>query len=309
MGSDLIVARLGYLGIILVLVLGGLGLPVPEEAPIILSAVLSRNGKMIWPLALASCFAGVLIGDFVVYALGYFQGERVLSFPITRRFLSREREAQIKGYFHRHGIRILITGRFVPGFRTAAYLTAGILRLPPLKLFLADCVAASMSTLLMFGLGYFFANLLETYWKQAQGYMAVAAAVGIAAWLLHRHYKAQKRGGLPVGPPVPVTDDVPLPVDDLHSGLIRNPLLAVEEKTPDEIVPEAPAGPLPELSASDSVVVVVVSEVIVIEEEVQPSCVIASPSSVSPPSQSPSPASPPPAPAPSARPTSSRPAN
>lgn len=241
MGSDLIVARLGYLGIVLVLVLGGLGLPVPEEAPIILAAVLSRGGKMAWPLALASCFAGVLIGDFVVYALGYFQGERVLSFRITRRFLTREREAQIKGYFHRHGIRILITGRFVPGFRTAAYLTAGILRLPPMKLFLADCCAATMSTLLMFGLGYFFARWIETGgWKQTQGYLVVAAGLGLAAWLLHRHYKAQKRGGLPVGPPVSVTDEVPLPVDDLHSGIVRNPLAPPAASPPDP----APA-PLP----------------------------------------------------------------
>ena len=32
MGSDAIVARLGYLGIVLVLVLGGLGLPVLDTA-------------------------------------------------------------------------------------------------------------------------------------------------------------------------------------------------------------------------------------------------------------------------------------
>jgi membrane protein DedA with SNARE-associated domain len=308
LGSDLIVARLGYLGIILVLVLGGLGLPVPEEAPIILSAVLSRNGKMFWPLALASCFAGVLIGDFIVYALGYFQGERVLSFRITRRFLTREREAQIKGYFHRHGMRILITGRFVPGFRTAAYLTAGILRLPPLKLFLADCCAAAMSTLLLFGLGYFFANWVETGMKQAQGYVVAAAAVGIVGWLLHRHYVAQKRGGLPVGPPVPVTDEVPLPVDDLHSGLIRNPLRETEAPA---VAAQPEQGEIlePTMTAADLRIesVVMMSEVVVIEEEVTPSCVIASPSSVSPSLELPSPsASPPPRPG---TPTSSRPAS
>jgi membrane protein DedA with SNARE-associated domain len=246
LGSDLIVARLGYLGIILVLVLGGLGLPVPEEAPILLAAVLSRNGRMFWPVALASCFLGVLAGDFVFYALGYFQGERVLSFPITRRFLSREREAQIKGYFHRHGIRILITGRFVPGFRTAAYLTAGILRLPPMRLFLADLCAATMSTLLMFGLGYFFTQWIETRWKQAQGYAVVAAGLGVAGFLLYRHYKAQKRGGAVVGPPVPVSDEVPVPVDDLRSGILRRP----KPGTPAAIPP--PAEPPPGVFRADT---------------------------------------------------------
>jgi membrane protein DedA with SNARE-associated domain len=220
---------------------------VPEEAPILLASILSRNGKMMWPIALASCFVGVLVGDFIVYALGYFQGERVLSFRVTRRFLTREREAQIKGYFHRHGIRILITGRFVPGFRTAAYLTAGILRLPPLRLFLADLCAATLSTLLMFGLGYFFAHWVETQWKRAQGYGVIGLAVGVVAFLLYRHYKAQKRGGRPVGPPVPVTDEVPVPVDDLHSGFFKKPRSEAEPAPAPPVIrmDTAEAGPPP----------------------------------------------------------------
>ena len=117
--TEELIGKLGYLGIALLLVLGGLGLPVPEEAPIILAAVLSQGGKMWWPLALASCFAGVLLGDFVVYFLGFVYGEKVMSLPLTRKFLSRAREAQIKGYFHRHGFKILILGRFAVGFRTA----------------------------------------------------------------------------------------------------------------------------------------------------------------------------------------------
>src|ERR1017187_757389 len=79
--TEQLIGKLGYLGIALILILGGLGLPIPEEAPIILAAVLSRNDQMTWPLAIASCLAGVLIGDMVVYSLGYFYGEKVLSFP------------------------------------------------------------------------------------------------------------------------------------------------------------------------------------------------------------------------------------
>ena len=59
--TEELIGKLGYLGIALLLLLGGLGLPVPEEAPIILAAVLSRGGKMWWPLALGSCLSGVLL--------------------------------------------------------------------------------------------------------------------------------------------------------------------------------------------------------------------------------------------------------
>ena len=49
---------------------------------------------MWWPLALASCFAGVLLGDFVVYFLGFFYGEKVLSLPLTRQVAQPAREAR-----------------------------------------------------------------------------------------------------------------------------------------------------------------------------------------------------------------------
>lgn len=215
--AEALVGKLGYLGIALVLMLGGLGLPVPEEAPIILAAVLSKNEKMSWPIALASCFAGVLIGDFIVYFLGYFYGERVLSFPFARKFLTREREAQIKGYFHRHGFKILILGRFAVGFRTAAYLTAGILKLPPLKLFVTDVFAASLSTLLMFGLGYVFAHQIQSSFDQLKHWLTAIVAVVLASWLLYRYYQGRRRAGLPVGPPVLLADDAPLP-PGAHAG-------------------------------------------------------------------------------------------
>ncbi len=191
--TEQIVGHLGYFGIALILVLGGLGLPVPEEAPIILAAVLSKSEKMWWPFALASCMTGVLIGDFIVYFLGYVYGEKVLSLRLTRKFLTKVREAQIQGYFHRHGVKILILGRFAVGFRTAAYLTAGILRLPTLKLFLADLFAASLSTFLMFGLGYVFAHQIERSFDTLKNWLLVLGAATVGGWLLHRYYKARQR--------------------------------------------------------------------------------------------------------------------
>jgi membrane protein DedA with SNARE-associated domain len=218
-----LIGKLGYVGIALLLVLGGLGLPVPEEAPIVLAAVLSRGGKMWWPLALAACFAGVLLGDFVVYFLGFIYGEKVMSLRLTRRFLSRAREAQIKGYFHRHGFKILVLGRFAVGFRTGAYLTAGILQLPALKLFLTDLFAASLSTLLFFGLGYFFAHQIESSFDRVKHWLTAIVGAILLVWLVYRWYRGRQRSGIPVGPPVLVADDVPLPPDDLQSHEARAP--------------------------------------------------------------------------------------
>jgi membrane protein DedA with SNARE-associated domain len=237
--TEHLIGQLGYVGIALILVLGGLGLPIPEEAPIIVAAVLTRNGRMTAPLALLSCLGGVLLGDLVVYFLGFFYGEKVLSLPVTRRLLTRQREAQIKGYFHRHGFKILVSGRFVPGFRTAAYLTAGILKLPTLKLVLTDLVAVSLSTSIMFGLGYAFADQIQSGIREFQNWLTIVAAVGLGTWLLVRHFKAQRQAGLPIGPPVLDSDDVPLPesgprgpASQIVSSIAAKPEVANATKVP-----------------------------------------------------------------------------
>lgn len=214
LAEDLI-ERFGYIGIVLLLVLGGLGLPVPEEVPIIVAAILTKKGVMWGPMAFGSCVLGVLIGDFIVYGLGYIYGERVLSFRLTRKFLTRAREEQIKGYFTRHGLKILVLGRFAVGFRTAAYLTAGILRHPPLKLLITDLFAVMLSTPLMFALGWLFAHQIEAGIREVQHYLAVILASALAIWVIVRYVRARRRGGKPIGPPVFEGSEVPLPPGDL----------------------------------------------------------------------------------------------
>ncbi len=258
MANDLI-AKFGYFGIFFILVLGGLGLPVPEEAPIIIAGILSRNGKMHVIPALASCFAGVLVGDFVVYFLGYFYGEKVLRFPLTRKFLTKARETQIKGYFHRHGVKILILGRFAVGFRTAAYLTAGILRLPTLKLFLTDLFAASLSTFLMFGLSYAFASKVEEGFQEAKHYITPVIGLLLVTWLLHRFIKARMRAGQAVGPPVLVTDDAPLPETEPEPEADKTAETPASEN-PDEPNPE-PANAIIVVETSTMTIVEVVEPI------------------------------------------------
>ena len=108
-------------------------------------------------------------------------------------------------------------GRFAAGFRTAAYLTAGILKLPPLKLLLIDLLAASLSTFLMFGLGFIFAHQIQSGIREMQQWFTLALGAGLVIWLSYRFYAGRKRAGLPVGPPVLFGDEPPLPLDDLSA--------------------------------------------------------------------------------------------
>ena len=72
------VAHFTYLGILAVLLLGSLGVPIPEEMAIIAAAVLSHEGIVRWWLALPVCLLGVLSGDMVLYWVGRHWGENIL---------------------------------------------------------------------------------------------------------------------------------------------------------------------------------------------------------------------------------------
>jgi len=72
-----------YLGVFAVLLLGSLGVPIPEEMPIIAAAVLSHEGIVRWWLALPVCLLGVLSGDMVLYWVGRHWGEQVLNWKFV----------------------------------------------------------------------------------------------------------------------------------------------------------------------------------------------------------------------------------
>lgn len=175
-----------YLGIFLVLLAASLGVPIPEELPIIGAGVLAHAGVVRWWLALPVCFVGVLSGDVVLYWAGHHWGERVLEWRIVRRVLSREREEWLKAGYRRHGVKIVFTARHIMGVRAAAFLTAGIARVPFWKFLAVDAAGALLGVPLGFGLGFLFTDQLErvlTDVHRVERWLALAALVGLAAWL------------------------------------------------------------------------------------------------------------------------------
>ena len=73
--------KLGYVGIALILILGGLGSADPRGGPDHPGRGPDAQRPDVRSAALATCLVGVLLGDFVVYLLGFFYGEKVLSLP------------------------------------------------------------------------------------------------------------------------------------------------------------------------------------------------------------------------------------
>ena len=184
-----------YLGIFAVLLLGSLGVPIPEEMPIIAAAVLAHEGLVRWWLALPVCLVGVLSGDMVLYWVGRHWGEQVLNWPPVRLVLSPAREQWLKAAYRRHALKTVVTARHVMGLRAAAFLTAGSAGVPFWKFVVADAGAALLGVPLTFGLAYFFTDQIKAImadvhraerWLGLAGLLALAALLVVWVWRWNR---------------------------------------------------------------------------------------------------------------------------
>ena len=158
---DQLAAHNTYLGVFALLLAGGLGVPIPEELPVVAAGVLSREGLMLWWLALPVCVLGALSGDVILYWAGRHWGERVLAWRPVRWVLSPARERRLKAAYRRHAVKTVVIARHVVGLRAAAFLTAGIARVPFWKFLATDAAAALLGLPLSFGLAYFFTDQIE----------------------------------------------------------------------------------------------------------------------------------------------------
>ena len=205
-----VIEYFSYGGLLVVLLLGSLGLPIPEEVPIVAAGILSHQQVMRWWLALPTCIVGVFAGDLILYWAGRHWGERVLDQPLIGRLLTRARLEQIQAGYRRRGALIVFLARNVMGLRAAAFVGAGVVGLPFWKFAAADGAAIGYGVPLNFGLAYLFSRHLHAVLAEVhrvEGWVALLVVVGGSAWiyitLRRRGDRALAIAARPLGPGVP----------------------------------------------------------------------------------------------------------
>jgi membrane protein DedA with SNARE-associated domain len=194
-----IVEHFTYAGIFLVLFAAGLGVPIPEELPIAAAAALASQGIVKWWIALPVCFVAVVAGDIVLYWVGHHWGERILEWRLVRRILTKSRETRLLDSYRRHGVKIVFTARHIMGLRAAAFLTAGIAKIPFWKFLAVDGGAALIGVPIGFGLAHALTDQLYHLARDVHRWdrwLMLAALLGLAGWLaytLHRRSKKDRK--------------------------------------------------------------------------------------------------------------------
>lgn len=192
------------------LVIGGLGVPLPEDAALLAAGVLIERGAVDPVLALAAVFAGVLGGDASLFFLARRLGPAAYDRKSIRRVLPPERRARIEAAYRRRGGRLVFFARHVAGLRAAVFAMAGIHGMRPLRFLAWDAAAACLSIPFVVGLGYFGSKHIDRMRAgvaSARHYVLLAGALAVLGYLAWRHVRKlrgaspRSRAGEPPGPP------------------------------------------------------------------------------------------------------------
>jgi membrane protein DedA with SNARE-associated domain len=182
-----------FAAIMLLLLLAGVGLPLPEDIPLTLAGftVSQQTHGHFAPGYFLAAFTLVLIpilaGDLVAYGLGRRFGLGLGQRALFRRVLTPPRLARVQDWFTRYGSFAVFLGRQVAGVRFVTFFTAGAMRMPVPKFLAFDLLGCTVSVPIWFTLGALTSRYGERWLHHAMNtasHTVLLAVLTLAALLM-----------------------------------------------------------------------------------------------------------------------------
>src|SRR5687767_5243528 len=180
----------------------GLGLPMPEDIPLLLAGFFIANGKMNAAIACTLAWLGIIGGDCMLYSFGRRYGLEITRVPFVGKHVTKERILREEELFERWGIWVVALGRLFAGIRGAMVVAAGATRYNFIKFVIADGLAALVSGGLFIWLGYlagkWFGSISQMRAKiknyEHWVFLGIGVlVVGVIAYYWYRHKRQKPR--------------------------------------------------------------------------------------------------------------------
>jgi membrane-associated protein len=193
--ASTLVEHFPYFGIFLLLILGGIGLPFPEDATLILTGFLVAQNVIKPVQAFLPVYSGLLISDFLLYWVGKKYGRMLVLHKRFRKIISPEQLAALEEKFNRRGVWVVLIGRHFLGLRAQIFLVAGVMRMSAIKFLLADGATSLFTIALMGGIGYVGGNsveILKKNMKRIEHIVILIVAILVTGWIVYKYFKNKK---------------------------------------------------------------------------------------------------------------------
>lgn len=143
-----------YFMIFAALMGGALGLPIPEDIPLIIAGVVAHQGNADVYLLFLVCYAAIVLGDVVIFMIGRRLGPTLFNKAWFKSRVSTQRIKGVRFNLERRSLLMIFIARHLFYLRTVTFLVCGAVRMDFARFLVADMIAALVSVPLMMFLGY-----------------------------------------------------------------------------------------------------------------------------------------------------------
>ena len=194
-----------YFGTFAILVICGLGLPIPEEATFLAAgyAASQVDGAHLGYLGLAGVL-GILAGDSIPFLVGKYYGKDFLRHRYLAKLLKPTLIARAQEFFREHGSKTVFCARFVAGLRMPTFFLSASMGVRYRTFLCWDTLGALISCPTSILVAYYFGGAAEDILKESKIY-ALAFIAGLVIAVLAVRYGLRRQHQAPQPPKQQIT--------------------------------------------------------------------------------------------------------
>ena len=156
----------GSIALFVMLLLGIIALPIPDETLMVLSGILMSNGNLLVFPTIAAAYAGSICGISLSYVIG-----KTLGIFFIHKYgrwigITAEKLEKAHTWFEKYGKWTLLFGYFIPGIRHFTGFSAGTTSLAYAHFAVFAYIGAVIWASVFLSIGYFFGE----YWLSFGSY-------------------------------------------------------------------------------------------------------------------------------------------
>ena len=170
--------------------------PSPSDLIIVFGGSLIGIGRVGFIETLLWSTAGSTLGFVVMYKIGDWFGDRILS-QGKIKFIPAESVRKVDAWFRQYGLWLIVANRFLAGTRAVVSFFAGMAQLRLLPTILLCALSALIWNALLITGGYY----LGSNWREIGGYLGTYSEavtgliVVLAVFFIARYFYRRKTGG------------------------------------------------------------------------------------------------------------------
>ena len=188
--------QFSYLAVFLILLLCGIGLPVPEEATFLVAGYFVAKMGLSPGLMISVALAGIVLGDSITFFLGRGLGAALLTRWPFKKLISEQGLARAQAFFRKHGPKAIFIAGCMAGVRAPTFFLSGSMGLSYFRFLFWDFARSLVTCPLSIFLGYKFGPQAEEYISRYQFWFFGLLGGLALAFLIHglvRHRRKKRR--------------------------------------------------------------------------------------------------------------------